>query len=95
MAEEKIFHPTEIADQPFPNEEGASGTDSPSAVSGQVVQAEKIKDTPFPAKRVAVELLSLSLNTKTKRILAEYKFTQTGAIQIAELVKGVSGDIRI
>jgi len=91
----KVYRPEEIVDNPFPGEEGATGADTLAGTGGQVVTAEKIKDNPFPQKRVAVELLSVSLNTKTKRILAEYKFTQTGAIQIGELVQGISGDIRI
>jgi len=95
MAEEKVYHPTEIADNPFPGQEGAIGTDTLAGVGGQVVTAEKIKDNPFPQKRVAVELLSVTFNTKTKKILAEYKFSPSGAIQIGELVAGVSGDLRI
>ena len=94
MADEKIYYPETIGDIPFPQEGVQPGGPTQSSSSG-VQSPEKITDQNFPQKRVAVELLSVTLNTKTKKILAEYKFSPSGAIQIGELIAGISGDLRI
>ena len=91
----KVFYPETIADQPFPGEAGMVGIDTPTATGGQVITAEKIKDKPFPQKRIAKELISNSLNTISRKILAVYQFTKMGAIQIGEYILGKSGEIKI
>jgi hypothetical protein len=89
-----IFEPEVITDNPFPaegssivsNEVSGSKSDSPST----------IKEGGFPAtKKIAYELLSSSLNTKSKKILGKFEFTESGAIQIGKYTVGVNGDIRI
>jgi len=52
-------------------------------------------DNGFPQPQVAVELLSTALNTRSKKIIQEFQFTPSGALQIGTLTPGVSGDIRI
>jgi hypothetical protein len=52
-------------------------------------------DLQFPTRRIAVETISQSINTKTKRILGEYEFGEVGALAIGKYVNGVSGDVRI
>lgn len=49
----------------------------------------------FPVTAIARELLSVSLNTKSKKILGEYSLGAMGAIAIGKYESGVSGDIRI
>lgn len=96
MAEEigKVYSPTVIADMPFP-QEGGSDLTTAQTTGGGVYSPETTKDNPFPVKRTAVELLSTALNTRSKRILQEFQFTKSGALQIGEYEEGVSGDIRI
>jgi len=94
MADEKVYTPSTIADQPLPQE----GTEIPaSVVSGGagVYSPATIPPKPMPTRRVAVELISVALNTKSRKILAEFQFTEHGAIQIGKYTNGVSGDIRI
>jgi hypothetical protein len=97
MAEEKVYTPETISDAPFPSEQKSGDLGVTQSVSGggQVYGAQKIADQGFPAKRTAVELISSALNTKSKKILAEFEFTESGALQIGKYENGVSGDVRI
>ncbi|MCR4306241.1 MAG: hypothetical protein NUV73_04120 [Candidatus Daviesbacteria bacterium] len=89
----KIYTPDVIDDTPFP-QEGESDIAS-SQNTGQTYEPETIKDQSFPIKRTAVELLSSALNTRSKKILQEFQFTPSGAIQVGNYQDGISGDIRI
>lgn len=89
----KVYTPVTIADIPFP-QEGAIDL-GVSQSTGASFSSQATKDTPFPVKRTAVELLSTALNTRSKKILQEFKFTQSGALQIGTYEAGVSGDVRI
>lgn len=91
---DKVYEPEVIADQNFPYVDSAAFSVSQSTTSGQY-GPQTIKDQPMPVKRVAVELLSTVLNTKSKKILQEIQFTESGALQIGKYVDGVSGDVRI
>lgn len=95
MAEDlKEYTPTVIPDQPFP-QEGQPLPVTTQTVSGDVYKPETIKEGEFPVKRVAVELLSTALNTRSQKIIKEFQFTESGAIQVGKYQTGVSGDIRI
>jgi len=95
MADEVVLRPQEIPEQPFPGE-GEEVVPGGEASAGEGVESpNRISNKGFPQKRVAVELISVTLNTRSKKILAEYQFTESGAIQIGKFVVGVSGDIRI
>ena len=94
MTKDKVFRPVEIEDSILPGETESDVSSSQSS-SGGVYSASKTEDSGFPTKRVAVELLSSSLNTKSKKILAEFEFTESGALQIGKYDNGVSGDLRI
>ncbi len=93
MEDNKVYYPEEIQDTPFPGEE--SQFDSQDNQSGDTVNPTTIKDTSFPQKRIAQETISQSLNTRSRRILAEFQFTEMGAIQIGKYQNGISGDLRI
>lgn len=96
MAEEQVFRPIEIADNPFPFEESmGTNTSNPTGDGEKAYTSEKIKDNPFPQKVTARELISTTLNTKSKKILASFEFTESGALQIGKYDNGVSGDIKI
>lgn len=94
MTEEKVYTPATIDENPFPNGEVADlGTTQ--GTSNQTYTSEKISDQTFPTKRIAVELIGTTLNTKSRKILAEFQFTPSGALQIGVYENGVSGDVKI
>lgn len=95
MTKDKIFHQQVIDDNPFPNEEGEVPFNVTQSTGGERVSAEKIPDQGFPTKRIATEVISTALNTKSRKILAEFEFTESGALQIGKYANGVSGDLKI
>ena len=98
MAEEpkeKVYYPETIEDSPFPGQEGVAVFSVNQPSSGGIYKPAEINEQVIPAKRVAVELIGASLNTKSRKILAEFQFTEMGAIQVGKYQTGVSGDLRI
>ena len=96
MAEDlKVYQPLEISDAPFPIEGGEPPAAATPAAGQDAYTPKTIQDKAFPVKRVAVELLSTALNTRSKKILQEFQFTESGALQVGKYEDGVSGDIRI
>lgn len=94
MDDLKTYFPETINDAPLPNQQEASYSSSQTESNG-VISTTKIANNSFPNKRTAVELISTALNTKSKKILQEFSFTESGAIQIGKYDNGVSGDVRI
>jgi hypothetical protein len=92
--DDKVYYPRVIEDTPFPSEEIGGINITQSSPSG-VYYPKTIKDQEFPIKRQATELLSNVLNTKSKKILGEFQFTSSGALQIGKQEDGISGDMRI
>lgn len=95
MTEEKILSPQTIEDTPFPQEVAITDYGVTQSSSGGVSETSKIKNQSPPYKRVATELLGSALNTKSRKILAEFEFTENGAIQIGKYEPGISGDLRL
>lgn len=95
MDDLKVYRPEEMDDTPFPQEGEADFGSTVGSESGGTFSPKTTSDVPFPDPRIAHEVLSRSLNTKSKKILQEFQFTVQGAIQIGEYAPGVSGDIRI
>lgn len=93
MAEEKVYEPEVIAENPFPG--GDNVVPITQAPSPGTFTPTTTKPTFIPKKKVALELLSTALNTRTKKILQEFEFTPSGALQIGKFEDGVSGDLRI
>lgn len=97
MEDEKLYTPEVIEDTPFPTQDVGETL----AVSQQVNQSTQtygpatIKNQLVPAKKVATQLLSSVLNTKSRKILGEFQFTPSGAIKIGNYQEGVSGEILI
>ena len=94
MPEEKIYYPETIEDTPFPGTESEGGSSSQRSGEG-VTLPQATRDSSFPDKRVAVEVIGAALNTTSRKILAEFEFTESGALQIGKYDNGVSGDLRI
>jgi hypothetical protein len=63
--------------------------------SGNDLKTTTIEDQSLPTKKIAVELLSSALNTRSKKILQEFEFTESGALAIGKFLAGVNGDIKI
>lgn len=95
--EDKVYHPVEIQDTPLPNQVQAdSFTDAGATTNtGQVSKPRTTSDNRLPTKIIAHETIGSSLNTKSKKILGDFSFTELGAIHIGNYIPGVSGDIRI
>lgn len=94
MADEKVYTPQVVEDMPFP-QDGETELATTQSTSNNTYSPKEIKDTPIPRKVIAHETIASSLNTKSRKILQEYQFTEHGAIQIGKYENGVSGDIRI
>lgn len=82
-----------VQDTPFPDEDAIVST-TPASESG-VQTNTTTKPKSFPTKRIAVELIGSVLNTKSRKILQAFEFTQSGALQIGKFENGISGDIKI
>lgn len=94
MADTKVYYPEEISDAPFPGQE-LQNTSVTTTATGGVSQAPKTSDKKYPVKRVAVELLSSVLNTKSKKVLGEFQLAASGGFRIGTYEAGVSGDVAI
>jgi len=90
----KVYTPATIEDTPFPDSEAIElGTSQTRGAD--TYGSESIKDQALPTKRIAQETIGQALNTKSRKILAEFEFELSGAIQIGKYENGVSGDIKI
>jgi hypothetical protein len=94
MADEKVYTPEIIEDNPFPNEESQSVIVQESSSKGNYTPATT-KPTSFPTRKIAVELIGQALNTRSKKILQEFELQQSGGFKIGDYQSGESGDIRI
>lgn len=93
--DDKIYYPQTIDNEPFPNQVEEASFASSQTTGNQTLSTQKIDNQPLPTKRVAVELLSSALNTRTHKILVEFEFTEHGAISVGKYENGVSGDLRL
>lgn len=94
MDDIKVYKPIETQDTPFPVQETTT-QDVAQTTANSVYSPQVTKDNPMPAKKIAQEVISKSLNTSTRKILGEFKFTPSGALQIGNYEDGQAGDIRI
>lgn len=95
MNDNKLFYPETIQEEPFPVSEASVSDNVSQSSSSDEYGNKEIKATGFPQRRIAYEVISSVLNTRSKKILGEFEFTQSGALQIGEYVNGESGDVRI
>jgi len=93
--DDKLYTPEVIQENPFPGEIVQPILSSPQAVGVGNFTPTQTKEKTFPKKRTAIELLSTALNTKTRKILQEFKLEQSGGIQIGNFQEGISGDMRL
>ena len=91
---EKIYTPEVIQENPFPGDPLLPRIPQPKSPAGTYTPKADAEGR-FPTRKIAVELLGQALNTKSKKILQEFQFTPSGAIQVGDYKKGVTGDLRI
>lgn len=94
MNDQKIYYPQTIEENPFPTTEGEQDFEITQQTKGEYSN-QTTKPKQFPTKRIAYEVLGSALNTRSRRILAQFEFTQSGALQIGKYENGVNGDVRI
>jgi hypothetical protein len=92
--DDKVYVPEVINENPFPGEVVQPLSSSFQPTGGNYTPATTIEKT-FPIKRTAIELLSTALNTRSKKILQEFKLEQSGGFQIGNFEEGTSGDLRL
>lgn len=98
MENEKVYTPEVIEESPFPGQDSLVSyavSDSSNKSGDSPASPSVIKEQLIPTKKVATELLSNNLNTKSRKILGEFQFTPSGAIKIGNYVEGVSGEVLI
>jgi len=91
----KVFTPEIVEEAPFPYETSELVGDFADRETKDVKSPSVQRENKVRAKRIAVELLSQSLNTRSRKIIQEFEFTESGALQIGSFVNGISGDLRL
>lgn len=91
---DKNYEPEVIQDNPFPGEVVQSVSQDTQGTDGNFTPTVT-KEKKLPVKRTAVELLSTALNTRSRKILQEFKLEQFGGIQIGNFEDEETGDVRI
>lgn len=94
MADEKVYTPQVVEDTAFPQEEAGDVYVSQSKQGGNY-SPQTTKDQQFPKKVISQEVISSSLNTKSRKIMGEFEFTEMGSIKIGKYVNGVSGEVNL
>ena len=90
----KVYEPETIQDAPLPGQD-QQYSDASTTTSGGVTSPAKISNNDVPRKRIAVELLSQMLNTKSKKVLGEFELVDSGGFRIGKQQNGVSGELTI
>jgi hypothetical protein len=96
MAEEKVYTPEVIEETPYP--QGTSelvGSEKSSPASGDVYAPAITQSSTVRTQRIATQLLSTALNTKSKKILQEFELEQSGGLRIGNYQNGETGEVLI
>jgi hypothetical protein len=90
---DKVYENEVQPDNPFPN--GVVESLSETSGNSDIVTPTTTTEKKFPTRKIATELISSALNTKSKKILQEFELTQSGAIRIGNFKEGISGEVLI
>lgn len=90
----KVYEPEVIQDAPLPGQD-QQYSDASTTTTGGVTKPTKISNNDVPRKRIAVELLSTVLNTKSKKVLQEFDLVDSGGFRIGKFAQGINGELRI
>jgi hypothetical protein len=88
-----LYEPEIVAETPFPQEEVQSVTQTQG--TSTVATPTTTKEKNFPTRKIATELMSTALNTKSKKILQEFELQQSGGLKIGDYKDGITGDLRL
>ena len=91
---DKNFEPTTEQETPFPGEPEILATESQSSTGGNYSPAST-KEKSMPVKRLAYELMSTAMNTRSRKVLQEFTLQQSGGFKIGNYEDGVTGDLRL
>lgn len=92
---EKILKQPVIEDVPLPDGSIPPNFDVTQPSSGGTSETAKIKSQRLPYKRIATEVIASALNTKSRKILAEFDLVDSGGLKIGDYTPGVSGDLKL
>jgi hypothetical protein len=97
---EKTYTAQISEDAPFPSQDPQVVTVPTQSISANpgastIYGAQVTDDQIIPQRKISNVLVADAFNTKTKKILAEFQFTPSGALQIGDYKQGDQGDIRI
>ncbi len=95
-SDEKVYTLQTIDDTPLPgNIPDDLSVSSEGKATGEDFKYQSINDNPLPTRKIAHEIIGKALNTKSKHILGEFQFTNSGAIRIGNYTEGQAGEILI
>lgn len=94
---DRVYEPIVISEAALPGDQTTiqNTATSADASTNAISQPSTTPDNNIPLKVVAQETIGETLNTKAKKILANYSFTEQGSLEIGTFQPGVSGDVRI
>lgn len=95
MTDDKVYSPVVVESNPFPGQDIAEDFNPETSSTKSTQSPETTKDRPIPRRIVAQETIGSALNTKARKIMAEFSFTEMGAIKIGKYVNGVSGEMNL
>jgi len=96
-SDDLTLSPEVIQENPYPGQDVVTTqtTSDPGNKTTEEYGSTKLPTNPFPTPRIATELLSRKLNTRTGQILGSFTLTPSGALQIGNYQEGEYGDVRI
>ena len=94
MPDEKVYHQEVIEDQPFPDQR--EFIDQPGVSEPKDIHTPStIKGRKMPKRIIVNEVINEAFDTQSRRILGEFAFEESGALQFGRFVEGKNGDVRI
>lgn len=90
-----ILKPTVIEEVDFPEIGQSTTTTTGSGNTAEVLTPNAEVGKSFPPALIARTVIADSLDTQSRRILADYTFGEYGSISIGKFEPGVSGDVKI
>ena len=93
--DDKVLKPTIIEEVDFPEIGQSTTTTTGSGNTAEVLTPNAEVGKSFPPALIARTVIADSLDTQSRRILADYTFGEYGSILIGKFEPGVTGDVKI
>lgn len=95
MDDNKVYEPEVVSESPYPNEIiSPIGLNESGATSGTVTP-QVSRERNLPKKRIAYEVLSTAINTRSRKVLEQFQLQQSGGFKIGNYQDGTSGEVSI